>query len=71
MGYYFSKNEGKCIKCHDSCYECEGPSKQDCLSVNKEYLYGNKIISCLQTQFYNEQLKKCSKCYDNCLECIS
>ncbi|CAD8108427.1 unnamed protein product [Paramecium sonneborni] len=74
QGYYETDLDDKiCLKCHQTCYNCENPTKNDCTecdSLKNRYLFQGQ---CLCKRGYIETLVNgvllCLACHPRCEKC--
>lgn len=75
-GYYRDTYGGKCGKCNQACAECSGSGSRSCYSCNRELGYvmvaeGTcSLPSCVDGNYYDEELKLCVHCPKECSKCI-
>lgn len=60
-----------CTKCHWTCYTCNGPNSDNCLSCNGfMYLLDNECLpSCPDGTYKDSTTNQCESCSDRCLTC--
>ncbi|CAD8203896.1 unnamed protein product [Paramecium pentaurelia] len=74
QGYYETElDDKKCLKCHETCYNCDNPTKNDCTecdSLKNRYLFQGQ---CLCKRGYVEILSNgallCLACHSRCEKC--
>lgn len=69
--YYLDYKAQACQNCSSLCYECSGPTKQDCNSCTKDlYLFkGECFDSCPEGSAISKTKIGCSTCEKGCKKC--
>ncbi|XP_078711101.1 uncharacterized protein LOC144931064 [Lampetra fluviatilis] len=71
-GYYEGVDEGRCLRCQESCATCSGPGEDDCerCPPGRPRLYeGRCSEECPRHAFYDAGTGDCQDCDQSCESC--
>jgi hypothetical protein len=76
LGFYWNSPTGQCSSCHQSCEQCSGPARTDCITCASDKFKWRGICTSNPNncQLYNGQTldpvtEDCVACGANCLVC--
>ena len=65
-------NESSCFLCDKMCLNCNGTTKNDCLTCSDSYIFQNSTClqkNCTSNEYWDQNILACRKCDNSCNVC--